>query len=222
MTMATAQIQVKSFDVPDETAPMGGMGRIEVAHLGAITAARAIFQPGFRWTEHVKPTAGTDLCMVPHTGYVVSGRSGIRMADGAERELAAGDVFDVPAGHDAWVIGDEPYVAVSFAPAPAALPGSAGGGTTVPPKGHKVLFENDRVRVLDMRIKPGETTGMHSHPRSVIYALSDARVRFSFRDGASREVETKKGDTSWNDGGWHDVTNIGATDDWGIIVELKS
>ena len=91
----------------------------------------------------------------------------------------------------------------------------------VAPKGHRILLENDRVRVLEVRIKPGETTEMHGHPANVVYALSSARVRFSFPDGSSREVGIKEGDIVWSDGGWHDVANIGTTDDLGIIVELK-
>jgi hypothetical protein len=105
---------VKSFDFPDETVPVGGIARVEIVHLGKTTANRVTFQLGFRWTEHVKPVVGTDLCEIPHSGYVVSGRAGIRMADGTEREMAARDAFDVPPGHDAWVIGDEPYVGVDF------------------------------------------------------------------------------------------------------------
>ncbi len=91
----------------------------------------------------------------------------------------------------------------------------------VPPQGHKILFENERVRVMEVLIRPGDTSGMHGHPPCVVYALSDARVRFTLRDGGSREVDTKKGDTGWSDGGWHEVHNIGTTDDLGIIVELK-
>jgi len=91
----------------------------------------------------------------------------------------------------------------------------------VPPKDHKVLLDNDRVRVLEVRIPPGETSGMHEHPPCAVYALSDARVRFTFPDGSSREVEIKAGDLTWSDGGWHEVHNIGTTVDAGIIVELK-
>lgn len=91
----------------------------------------------------------------------------------------------------------------------------------VPPKGHKVLLENDRVRVLEVLIKPGETTGMHSHPPNVVYALSTAKVKFGFRDGKSRELEIKTGDIAWSEGGWHEVVNVGTTEDYGIIVELK-
>ena len=114
MTTETRQLQAKSFDLPDESFPVGSVARVEIIRLSGITANRVTFQPGFRWTEHVKPSVGTDLCEIPHTGYVVSGRIGVRMVDGTERELSAGDIFDMPPGHDIWVIGDEPYVAVDF------------------------------------------------------------------------------------------------------------
>lgn len=102
---------------------MGGFARVEIVHLGETTANRVTFQPGFRWSEHARPIVGTALCEIPHTGYVVSGRVGVRMADGTERELAAGDAFAMPPGHDVWVLGQEPYVAVDFGPTEnAAVP----------------------------------------------------------------------------------------------------
>ncbi|MGH2442112.1 MAG: cupin domain-containing protein [Chloroflexota bacterium] len=114
MTNATKEIQAKSFDTTCTTKPIGDIARVDTVYLGEITANRAIMQPGFRWTEHIKPKAGTDLCQVRHTGYVVSGRIGIRMADGTEGEVSEGYAFDVLPGHDMWVIGDEPYVSVDF------------------------------------------------------------------------------------------------------------
>ncbi len=220
MTTMTTRLQAKSADVPDETRPFGSKGRLELVRLGDAMGVRATFQPGFRWTEHVKPIASTDLCQVRHVGYVVSGRSMIRMEDGAERELAAGDFYDVPPGHDSWVLGDEPYVSIDFAPASGGAP-AAEDMQYVPPKDHRILLENDRVRVLEIRNLPGQSTGMHQHPPCVVYALSPARVRFSFPDGTSRETAIREGDITWSDGGSHDVENIGDTDDWGIIVELK-
>jgi hypothetical protein len=68
VTTMTKQLQAKSFDVPDEATSVGSRARIESIRLGDITAHRVSFQPGFRWTEHVKPSVGTDLCEVPHTG----------------------------------------------------------------------------------------------------------------------------------------------------------
>jgi len=114
MTTETGSIQARSFDVPDETRNVSGMARIEVLSLGELTAVRATMQPGFHWTEHARPVAGTDLCQAHHVGYVVSGGARVRLADGTEREVSAGDIFDVPPGHDMWVIGDEPYVSIEL------------------------------------------------------------------------------------------------------------
>jgi hypothetical protein len=108
------QLQSKSFGTPDESRAFGAAGRLDIIHLGPTTVVRATFQPGFRWTEHVKPIVGTDLCQVRHVGCVVSGKALIRLADGTVQELAAGTTYDVPPGHDAWTVGDEPYVSVDF------------------------------------------------------------------------------------------------------------
>jgi quercetin dioxygenase-like cupin family protein len=105
---------VKSLDEPDERRQAAGKGEIELVSLGETRLVRATFQPGWRWSEHVQPAAGTDLCEVVHTGYVVSGRQAVRMADGTEMELGPGDAFVIGAGHDSWVIGDEPCVTIDF------------------------------------------------------------------------------------------------------------
>lgn len=122
MTVKTSELHVKTFEVPDDGFSVGDFARVEVLHLGDVDAHRATFQPGLHWTEHVKPLVGTELCEIPHTGYVLSGRIGLRMADGAERELGPGDVFNIGPGHDIWVIGDEPYVAIDFSRTDAPLP----------------------------------------------------------------------------------------------------
>jgi len=92
-------------------------GKLEIANIGSTMVGRATFQPGWRWSESVKPIAGTDSCQVPHQGYVVSGRLGIKMDDGTEFEVGAGDAYDIPPGHDGWVIGDDNYVGVDFSAA---------------------------------------------------------------------------------------------------------
>ena len=114
MTTETGTFQAKNFDVPDETRSLGDMARIEVISAGEVQAVRGTMQPGFHWTEHAGPVVGTDLCQVHHVGYVLSGRARVRLADGTEGEVSAGDVFDVPPGHDMWVIGDEPYISVEL------------------------------------------------------------------------------------------------------------
>jgi class 3 adenylate cyclase len=120
------QLRRKRFDHPDEVRSVE-KGRIELVELGELAVGRAIFEPGWRWSEHVKPIAGTETCQVHHVGYVVSGHLHVEMSDGASIELVAGDTFEVPPGHDAWVVGDEAWVSVDyagrrlFAKSPAAI-----------------------------------------------------------------------------------------------------
>jgi quercetin dioxygenase-like cupin family protein len=105
---------VKPMEQPDEVRPTADRGQLELVSLGQTMLGRATFQPGWRWSEHVKPIAGTDLCQATHVGYVVEGRQAVRMSDGTEVELSAGDAFLIGPGHDAWVVGDEPCVTIDF------------------------------------------------------------------------------------------------------------
>jgi mannose-6-phosphate isomerase-like protein (cupin superfamily) len=106
-------IEVKSITAPEEIRSFDG-GRMEIVWVGGTTVVRATFQPGFRWSDVLKPKSRTDSCQLHHTGYVVSGRLCFAPDDGDEVELSAGDVFDVPGGHDTWVVGDEPAVIIDF------------------------------------------------------------------------------------------------------------
>jgi class 3 adenylate cyclase/quercetin dioxygenase-like cupin family protein len=108
------RLRKKQFDHPDEVRTVE-KGRIELVELGELAVGRAIFEPGWRWSDHVKPIVGTDSCQVHHVGYVVSGHLRVEMTDGASIELIGGDTFEVPPGHDAWVVGDEPWVSVDYA-----------------------------------------------------------------------------------------------------------
>jgi quercetin dioxygenase-like cupin family protein len=109
-----AQMEVKSFDSPDETRPFEGKGQAEVLNIGGKVVGKATFEPGWRWSENVKPIAGTDSCQVSHLGYVISGRMKVYMDDGSEAEVGPGDVMAIPPGHDAEVVGDEPCVSLDF------------------------------------------------------------------------------------------------------------
>ena len=91
----------------------------------------------------------------------------------------------------------------------------------VAPHAYKTLLENDRVRVLDVRLKGGEKTVMHWHPANTVYALSAAKVKFTFPDGKSQEVEIKPGEPIWQEGGSHAAENMGTNELHAVIVELK-
>lgn len=86
---------------------------------------------------------------------------------------------------------------------------------------YRVVLENDRVRVLDIRLKPGQRSPMHTHPDFLVHALSDSTVRFTKPDGTSQDVTMKAGDTAWNEAVAHAAENIGATEAHVLNIELK-
>jgi quercetin dioxygenase-like cupin family protein len=105
----------KSINSPDEVRQMkDGKGQLELVDLGAGLVARATFEPGWKWSEHVKPMAGTDSCQAAHVGYVISGRMKIVMDDGEETEIGPGDFMTAAPGHDAWIIGNEACVIIDW------------------------------------------------------------------------------------------------------------
>ena len=108
--MAT-QTQRKSLDDPDETRHFV-QGKLQTATLGDFKVARAVLEPGWKWSEHVKPIAETESCQVHHTGYVVSGQMKIVMDDRSEMDVGPGEAYVIEPGHDAWVVGNEPFVGV--------------------------------------------------------------------------------------------------------------
>ena len=110
--------EAKSIDKTDEVREFE-KGRVEVVTVGTTTLTRSTMQPGWRWSECVKPIAGTDSCQVPHNGYSVSGQLRVRQDDGTEIELNPGDAYSIAPGHDANVVGDEPWVGIDFSPAMA-------------------------------------------------------------------------------------------------------
>jgi D-lyxose ketol-isomerase len=87
---------------------------VDIVDLGSVKAARMTLQPGWRWSECIKPVAGTESCQTRHVGSVVSGQVRVRHDDGAEVQLAPGEAYVIEPGHDAWVIGSEPFVAYEF------------------------------------------------------------------------------------------------------------
>jgi hypothetical protein len=114
MEMPAGGLQGKNLDSPDETRSFD-KGRMDVVGLGGVTVGRALFEPGWKWSEALKPIAQTDSCLVPHVGYVISGRMKVVMDDGTEGEFGPNDALVIPPGHDAWVVGDEPCTVLDFA-----------------------------------------------------------------------------------------------------------
>ena len=103
----------RSFTTPDDIREFPN-GRAEIVQAGGGEIGRLVLQPGWRWSNDVKPIANTASCEAPHFQYHVSGTLAIRMDDGAEFIAGPGDVTSLPSGHDAWVIGTEPVVVVDW------------------------------------------------------------------------------------------------------------
>jgi quercetin dioxygenase-like cupin family protein len=117
-TMATTGTRLirKSLDAPEETRKFeAGKGQLELVTTDAGPVGRATFEPGWKWSEHVKPIAKTESCQAAHVGYFVSGRMKVVMDDGTEDEFGPGDLMICPPGHDAWIVGDDACVVVDWA-----------------------------------------------------------------------------------------------------------
>jgi len=108
-----SKLTVGSFDSPDETRTPDKT-TLEVVELGSAKAARLTAQPGWRWSECIKPVVGGDSCQARHVGMITSGRMHIVHDDGTEAEPGPGEAYVIEPGHDAWVVGDEPVVAFEF------------------------------------------------------------------------------------------------------------
>jgi hypothetical protein len=108
-----AGITSRSFDSPDESRTPDKT-HVDLVRMGTTSAGRFAFEPGWRWSDCVKPVAGTDSCQMRHVGVVVSGRLMVSHDDGTELELAPGEAYVIEPGHDAWVVGDERFVGYEF------------------------------------------------------------------------------------------------------------
>ena len=108
-----AGVQSRGFDSPDETRTPDKT-RVDVVRMGGATVGRFAFEPGWRWSDCVKPVVGTDSCQLHHVGVVHAGRLAIKHEDGTELEIGPGDAYVIEPGHDAWVVGDETVVGYEF------------------------------------------------------------------------------------------------------------
>jgi mannose-6-phosphate isomerase-like protein (cupin superfamily) len=108
-----AGVQSRNFESPDESRTPDKT-KVDVVRMGDATVGRFTFEPGWRWSECVKPVAGTDSCQLRHVGVVTSGRMVVRHNDGTELEIGPGDAYIIEPGHDAWVVGDDGFVGYEF------------------------------------------------------------------------------------------------------------
>ena len=109
--VSVTKLQAKSHAAPDEVRTPDKT-RVEVVQLDGYTIGRFNFAPGWRWSECVKPVVKTDRCQLSHVGYAVSGQMTVRLDDGTEQTISAGESYTIPPGHDAWVDGTETFVAI--------------------------------------------------------------------------------------------------------------
>jgi mannose-6-phosphate isomerase-like protein (cupin superfamily) len=113
-TQLVMSLMQKSFQKPDEVREFPN-GRIEYVNIEETSLARITLQPGWKWSRDVRPKVETGLCESPHLQYVVSGRLLVAMDSGRKLDLKAGDFVQIPPGHDAWVLGNEPFIAIDLA-----------------------------------------------------------------------------------------------------------
>ena len=109
--VTVGKLTVKSHGSPDEVRTPDKT-RVEVVQLDGFTIGRISLEPGWRWSECIKPVVKTDQCQVSHVGYAVSGKITVRMKDGTQKTIVAGDSYTIPPGHDAWVDGNQPFVGI--------------------------------------------------------------------------------------------------------------
>jgi len=154
-------------------------GRMTSVRVGDLTVGYEVCEPGWRWSTHVKPLVNTDWCMSRHVGFQISGRWGVLLQDGTTMEIGPNDVFDCPAGHDAWVIGDEPSVALDW----------EGLRTWATPIG---VGERVLVTILFTDIVDSTTTaeGLGEKGWGDLLARHNELVRRAIANHRGREVET--------------------------------
>jgi hypothetical protein len=113
MSKSAEKFESKSLNSPEEVRKFD-KGKVELVNVAGATIGRATFEPGWKWSTCVKPIANTNSCQAAHFGYQVSGTMMTRMDDGTEKPSKAGDVLNIPSGHDAWVVGNEAVVVLDF------------------------------------------------------------------------------------------------------------
>lgn len=177
------------------------LGRFEVVNIAGHVLGRAVYQPGWRWSQHVGAAYGEIWCPVEHVGFVLAGRAAVRMKDGTEAELGVGNWFSIPAGHDSWVLGDQDYVSLHVlgagtyaTPAAASITGEAAPDTppvsaaTVRPSASGdgctrwTLLARPTLHVMEEQMAAGTEEIRHLHPNTIqFYYVLDGTAMVEVR-----------------------------------------
>ena len=173
-----ARLQAKPFSAPDQLRTFAN-GSAQILDLGDVVVGRLVWEPGWRWSKDVQPIAGTELCEYHHIGVTVSGTLHVVMRDGSELDIGPDTAYEIPAGHDAWVVGDEPQITFDFA-------GMRTFGVPPDEAGERVLATilfTDVVESTATAERMGDTRW-----RKVLADQAD-RVRFQLAAHRGREVK---------------------------------
>jgi class 3 adenylate cyclase len=174
-----ARLQRRDLSRPDEVREFT-LGSLEIFALDDVVVGRTIWQPGWRWSETVKPIAGTELCEYHHFGYSISGRFRIQMPDGTEMDIPPNHLFEVPPGHDAWVVGNEPWIAIDWAGMRSFARPMAGSGERIV----TTLLFTDIVESTPIAERIGDAAWRE------LLAQHNERVRWELDRYRGREVNT--------------------------------
>ncbi len=174
-----ADVLSKSFDEPDDVVEFPKI-RSHIVELGDLTVGRFTSEPGWRWSEHVRPTVGGEWCQARHIGMVISGRLGTEFSDGTRAVFGPGDVFDIPPGHDGFTDGDEPCVQIEW----SGIRAWAGFPTGVHSRVLATLLFTDLVDSTSLAAKLGD-----SRWRALLSELFEAS-RAELERFGGREVDT--------------------------------
>jgi class 3 adenylate cyclase len=174
-----ADVVSKNFATPDDVVEFPRV-RTRIVELGDLTVGELVNEPGWRWSEHVRPTVGGEWCQARHVGYIISGRLGIDFMDGTSISFGPGDVFDIPPGHDGYTIGDERCVQIEW----MGIRAWAGFPTGIHSRVLRTLLFTDCVDSTTMAIELGDTRW-----RDLLSRLFEAS-RGELERFGGREVDT--------------------------------
>src|ERR1044071_1378098 len=173
------RLQRKSFSTPDQVRQFP-TGRCDIVTLDEVSVGRFVFKPGWRWSKDVQPIAGTSSCQFRHLGYTISGSLEVHMDDGTTLTIGPGEAYEIPPGHDAWVVGDQPWCSVEFASA---------HNYGVPPEelGERVLAT---IVFSDIVSSTATLERLGDHAWSKVMHEHNRRIRAAIDRYRGREIDT--------------------------------